>query len=296
MTETSDLKIIDSATRFLFDNADIRGETVSLDKAYRDIVGLHAYAPGVKLLIGEFLAASVLLSTTLKFEGKLILQARSEGEIPLLMVECDHDLNIRAIARGAQQARSQRFEQLLHNGHLAITIDPLRGKRYQGIVPLEGESLARCLDGYFEQSEQLGTRLWLSADDQQAGGLLLQQLPGQLTTDNGERQQQWEHACSLAATVTSEELLTLPAARLLYRLYHQDPVRLFDSRAVQFHCSCSAQRTRNALSALNPAEVAQLLEEQGSITMDCEFCNQQYRFSADDLTDILQAERERILH
>ena len=127
-------------------DTDIRGETVHLGDAYRDIIALHQYAPAVSKLLGEFMAAAVLLSTTLKFEGKLILQARSEGQIPLLMVECTSALEIRAIARGADQATSTNFDQLLSKGQLVITIDPDQGQRYQGIVPLIGDSLAHSLD------------------------------------------------------------------------------------------------------------------------------------------------------
>ena len=277
----------DRSLRFLFEEADIRGETVHLDSAYRDILAVHQYAPGVSRLLGEFLAAAVLLSTTLKFEGRLILQARSEGQIPLLMVECTSALAVRAIARGAQEATSDRFGQLLAGGQLAITIDPDRGQRYQGIVPLAGESLAQTLDTYFELSEQLGTRFWLAADGTRAGGLLLQQLPPQLTLDREQRQRQWEHATTLAATVQPDELLGLGSPQLLHRLYHEEPIRLFDQRTVTFRCSCSRERTRNALAALGPAEVNDLLDELGSITMDCEFCNQQYRFEREDLADIV---------
>lgn len=286
----------DQSQRFLFEQADIRGETVHLDNAYRDIVGIHQYAPGVNRLLGEFLAAAVLLSTTLKFEGKLILQVRSEGQIPLLMVECDHTLQVRAIARGAQQATSDRMDQLLTNGQLAITVDPANGQRYQGIVPLVEHSLAHSLDAYFEQSEQLKTRFWLAADGHSAAGLLLQQLPTQVTEDTDERLQQWEHVCSLAATLRSTELLELGAPQWLYRLYHEDPVRLFEPHTVTFACSCSRERTRNALATLNPVEVAELLEELGSITMDCEFCNQQYRFHREDLTDVLDDNQSKTMH
>jgi len=286
----------DTSLRCLFEDADIRGETVHLDEAYRDILSIHEYPPGVNRLLGEFLAAAVLLSTTLKYEGRLILQVRSEGQIPLLMVECDHLLQVRAIARGAQEATSDNNAQLLTNGQLAITIDPSSGQRYQGIVPLVEDSLAHSLDAYFEQSEQLKSRLWLAADGERAAGLLLQQLPAQVTQDDTERLQQWEHACSLAATVRDEELLQLSAEELLYRLYHEDAVRVFQPAPVSFRCSCSRERTRNALASLDPREVEELLEELGSITMDCEFCNQQYRFTREDLGDILQGDESRTLH
>jgi molecular chaperone Hsp33 len=212
------------------------------------------------------------------------------------MVECDHLLQVRAIARGAQEATSDNNAQLLTNGQLAITIDPSSGQRYQGIVPLVEDSLAHSLDAYFEQSEQLKSRLWLAADGERAAGLLLQQLPAQVTQDDTERLQQWEHACSLAATVRDEELLQLSAEELLYRLYHEDAVRVFQPAPVSFRCSCSRERTRNALASLDPREVEELLEELGSITMDCEFCNQQYRFTREDLGDILQGDESRTLH
>ena len=286
----------DQSRRFLFENADIRGELVQLDKAYREILAVHQYAPGVGRLLGEFMAAAVLLSGNLKFDGKLILQARSEGQVPLLMVECNQALQVRAIARGAQQATAGRFEQLLTNGHLAITIDPVRGQRYQGIVPLVGDSLAHSLDAYFAQSEQLGTRLWLAADGERAAGLLLQQLPAERVLSGEERDGQWETSCTLAATTRPEELLELATPELLRRLYHQHAVRLFEPKPVEFRCSCSRERTQNALSALPKAEVIDLLEELGCITMDCEFCNQQYRFTPEDLADLLGDEADRTLH
>lgn len=299
MSDTQHPRATEAANRsirFLFDNADIRGETVHLDSAYREVLAIHQYAPAVGRLLGEFMAAAVLLSTTLKFDGKLILQARSEGQIPLLMVECNSALEIRAIARGADQATAEGFHQLLANGQLAITVDPDQGQRYQGIVPLAGDSLAHSLDAYFSSSEQLGTRLWLAADDQRAGGLLLQQLPQQLAEDAEQRQQQWEHACTMAETVRDTELLEMDTQQLLQLLYHEEPVRLYEPLAVAFRCSCSRERTLNALSSINPAEIEELLEELGCITMDCEFCNQQYRFSREDLAAAQESEGTRTLH
>ncbi|MEH6591023.1 MAG: Hsp33 family molecular chaperone HslO [Halioglobus sp.] len=286
----------DRSLRFLFEDTDIRGELVHLDKSFQDILDIHQYAPAVGKLIGEFLAAAVLLSTTLKFEGKLILQASSEGQIPLLMVECTNDRRVRAIARGAGQATSTDFGQLLHNGQLAITVDPVKGQRYQGIVPLVNDSLAHSLDAYFEQSEQLRTRLWLSADENAAAGMLLQQLPVQETPDPAERQDQWEHACALASTVSSQELTDLSAEQMLHRLYHQDPMRVFSPESIEFSCNCSRERTYNALATIGEAEINDILVEQGSITMDCEFCNQQYSFSPEDLKELIETDEPRTLH
>jgi len=286
----------DRSRRFLFEHADIRGECAHLDTAYREILAIHQYAAGVSRLLGEFLTAAVLLSTNLKFEGRLILQVRSDGQVPLLMVECDHALRVRGIARGAEEATSNDTELLLRNGQLAITIDPTRGQRYQGIVPLIRGSLAQSLDAYFAQSEQLKTRIWLAANGERAGGLLLQQLPAQITRDENLRFEQWNQACSVAATVKDEELLELPSEHLLYRLYHEDPVRLFEPSGICFHCTCSRERTRNALSMIDPREIAELLNELGSIAMECEFCNQEYRFLRSDLTDVFEEDLTKTLH
>lgn len=295
MTETSNDQR-DRTQRFLFEDADIRGEIVQLGSAYRDIIDIHQYAPAVGRLLGEFMAAAVLLATTLKFEGKLVLQARSEGQVPLLMAECDNTLRIRAIARGAEQATADRFSQLLPGGTLAITIDPTRGQRYQGIVPLVENSLAHSLDAYFRQSEQLGTRFWLAADSDRAAGMLLQQLPADKVENGSLRHQQWDHACTLAVTLQETELLELAAPEIIHRLYHEDPLRLFAPNPVRFECNCSRERTLTALTSLPVAEVRELLEELGSITMDCEFCNQQYRFSESDLQAVLQPNEPGRLH
>lgn len=286
----------DYARRFLFDGADIRGETVQLAQAFDSITSIHQYAPGVRRLLGEFLAAAVLLRSTLKFDGKLVVQARSNGQVPLLMAECNTRGEIRGIARGAETATANHFSQLLGEGQLAITIDPDQGNRYQGIVPMSGESLADTLNAYFEQSEQLKTRFWLASDEHRASGLLLQQLPSQLVPDPEERGAQWEHACTLAATIEAAELLDLTTEELLYRLYHQDALRLFEPTRLRFHCSCSRERTMRALSTIGPAEVESLLQEQGSVTMDCEFCNQRYQYQREDLQEVLGGDQAPTLH
>ena len=286
----------DTSRRFLFEAADIRGETVHLNESLAEVLATHQYAPGVSRLLGEFMAASVLLTTTLKYEGSMILQARSEGQVPLMMAECTSDLKLRAIARGAQEATSEAFDVLLSNGQLVITIDPLKGERYQGIVPLVENSLARSLDAYFHMSEQLHTRFWLACDGQQAAGMLLQQLPSQVQPDPQAREAQWQHVCTLSETLADEELLALPAREILTRLFHQEPTRLFESRTPRFWCSCTRERTFNALSAVGAEEVESLLQEQGSVTMDCEFCSQQYVFQREELEDILQPHDRSQLH
>ena len=288
--------LADESHRFLFEEADIRGESVRLGAAYREILAIHEYAPGVSRLLGEFLAAAVLLSNNLKFEGRLILQARSEGQVPLVMAECDHTLGVRGIARGAEEATAGDNALLLAGGQLVITIDPDKGQRYQGIVPIEGASLAASIDAYFEQSEQLKTRLWLAADGESAGGLLLQQLPAQLVPTPGPRADQWQHACTLAETVEEKELLNLSTQDLLNRLYHEDPVRMFDPAPLRFQCTCSRERTLAALSTIDPAEIEDILSEMGAVTMDCEFCQARYVFRREDLEAVPGVDQSKTLH
>ena len=268
----------DHSQRFIFGNADIRGEYVTLDQSLTELFKLHAYAPGVKMLLGELLCASALLTATLKFKGKLILQARGSGQVPLIMAESTHDRKLRGIARGAEHATSTAFCDLLSQGQLTITVDPDQGQRYQGIVSLEQHSLAHSLDRYFEQSEQLGTRFWLACDGNRATGLLLQQLPAEITKDPAPRAHQWEHVTALAETLKPDELLSLDSDSLLYRLFNQEEVRLFDQLPVSFECSCSRERSHSAVSALPREDIAELLQATGEITVDCEFCNMQYRF------------------
>jgi molecular chaperone Hsp33 len=278
----------DLLQRFLLDDTDIRGELTRLEQSYQQALSGHLYPEVVSRLLGEFLAAVALLSATLKFEGRLTLQARSRGEIPLIMAEASSDHSLRAIARAADAASSTQFQTLLADGQLCITIDPKQGKRYQGIVPLEGANLAECLEAYFQHSEQLSTRIWLSSDGQRAAGMLLQELPASSCSDPDLRSQHWQHATRLAETLTAAELLALPFETLLYRLYHQETVRLFTPTRLQFSCHCSRARTLSALRALGQSELEQILEEQGYIDMNCEFCHQHYHFDSADIRQLFQ--------
>jgi molecular chaperone Hsp33 len=273
----------DTTSKFVFEAADCRGEVVHLDQAYREVLDIHQYPPPVAQLLGEFLAAAVLLSTTIKFEGRLILQAQSKAQVALLMAECSNAMTVRAIARGTDGATSAHFHDLLEGGHLAITIEPDRGRRYQGIVALDGGDLASSIESYFRSSEQLPTRLWLASDGSTAAGLLLQLLPDQVSANADEKIASWQHLTTLAGTVTGTELLRLDQAGLLTRLFAEDPLRLFRAQPVRFACSCSRERCLEVLRSLDPAEIEEILEDEGAVSMDCEFCTQQYRFGRGEL-------------
>lgn len=271
----------DQFQRFIFEDSQVRGAWVQLGGSYREIGSKAPYPDSVRSLLGEALVASVLMSSTLKFEGTLSLQAQGEGPLNTLMAECSHDRHIRGLARFDEQAISEdSFHDLLGEGsRMAITIAPDKGNRYQGVVPREHDSLAACLEDYFDRSEQIPTSLFLFADEQNAAGLLLQRLPGATEQDDDL----WNRVNHLATTVEASELLELDSQTLLHRLFHEETVRLFDSEPVEFRCTCSQERTLGALESIGKEECYSILEEQGTIEMDCQFCHSHYRFDRNDI-------------
>jgi molecular chaperone Hsp33 len=287
--------------RFLFDDCDIRGEIVTLGDSYREVLNHNPQVPAIRRLLGEFLAAVGLLSSTLKFDGKIILQARGDGPVSTIMAECNHHNDLRGIVRANpnielsdELANNGNLQQLLGNGILVITIEPQRSEnfggpleRHQGIVPMDAEHLAGCLEHYFHQSEQLSTRLWFAANNDIATGFLIQALPQQLITNEEDNQDKWETIITLADTIKAEELLELEHATVLYRLFNEQPLRLYEPKALRFACSCSRERSANALLAIGNEEVESLLIEKGSIDIDCQFCNQHYHFAADEVRKLL---------
>lgn len=283
----------DFIQRFHFLDSPVRGEVVQLEDSFAAVLERHDYPPRVQALLGELMAASVLLAATLKFEGSLILQARGTGPLETLMAECNHEGEVRAIAQLGESwhegAASLSLAELLGEGQLAITIDPTKGKRYQGIVPLNGANLARCVEHYFEQSEQLPTRIWLAAEEGQAGGILLQVLPAsEDETQHEDDKDTWSRLQQLTDTVRSSELVELPAAELLYRLYHEENVELIEADDVSFSCTCSRERTEAALVSLGEPELRTILEEQGQIRVSCQFCNQEYVFDTIDVEQLIR--------
>lgn len=280
----------DTSQRFLFDTSAIRGQWSLLETSYQTVLAKHDYPLEVQTLLGEIMAAAILLAATLKFEGHLTIQARGNGPVSLLNVECTHEHQLRAIARWDGDTTGMDFRALLGNAVLAITITPTQGERYQGIVPLTGASLAECLEFYFAQSEQLPTRIWLCQGNNRAGGLLLQVLPYNSSNpvDPARQQEDWHRVSSLAATLTADELLNLDSETLLTRLFHEEDVTVFPPEPIEFRCTCSRERTANALVQLGKAELDDIVAEQGQVEITCQFCNQQYRFDPVDVAMLFQ--------
>ena len=270
----------DQFQRFIFEDSQVRGAWVKLNDSYSEIGSQAPYPASVRRMLGESLVASVLMSSTLKFEGTLSLQAQGEGPLRTLMAECSHDRFIRGLARYDEHAVTEdSLNALLGEGRMAITISPDKGQRYQGVVPREEESLAGCLEEYFERSEQIPTSFFLFADENCSAGLMLQKLPGNTEKDSDL----WDRLNHLASTVEAEELLTLDSETVLHRLFNEETVRLFDAEPVAFRCSCSRERTLGALESIGKEECYSILDEQGSIEMDCQFCHQHYRFDRNDI-------------
>jgi molecular chaperone Hsp33 len=281
----------DTLRRFLFEDFPVRGELVRLDASWRAVLERQDYPPAVRALLGEAMAAVVLLASTLKLDGMLTLQIQGDGDLHLLVVQCGSDLSVRGLAkwRGADPRGS--LAELTGGGRLAITIERRRDReRYQGIVLADTDTLASCLENYFSRSEQLPTRLWLAADAGGAAGLLLQQMPGGQESAQGDPDG-WNRARVLAETVSGEELLRLESRVLLRRLFHEEDLRLADHRPVFFRCTCTRERVEGALRLLGRGELDGLLEADGRIEVRCEFCNKAYGIDAVDVERLLADQR-----
>ena len=268
----------------MFENAPVRGELVHLENSWSNILDRHSYPEALRNLMGELCAAAVLLAATLKLQGALVLQIQGKGAIKLLVVECSGagDLQLRATAKWSGDLMSGSVTDLIGEGLFVITLDPKDGNQvYQGVVELEGKSVAEMLENYMVRSEQLETRLWLAADEQSVAGMLLQKLPDQPGSQEQDADA-WERATLLANTLKSKELLHESTQTLIHRLYHEDDIRLFEAQPVTFNCSCSRHSVGQMLKMLGSDEVHAILEEIGIIEVFCEFCNQRYEFDKID--------------
>lgn len=268
----------DSFSRFIFEDLGIRGELVRLDASWEAARRHRGYPPLVAAQLGQALAAAVLLSATVKFKGSLILQAQGSGPLSTLVAQATNNRCIRGLARWQGEVAGLTLNEIYGSGRLVLTIQNEGTEPYQGIVALEGRNLAEAIETYFSLSEQLATRLWLAADGQRAAGLFIQELPSHLG-----RAADWERIAFLADTVTGHELLHLPGQELLYRLFNEEKVRLFEPEPVVFRCTCSRERIENMLLALGRPEVQSVLEERDSLDVDCEFCNRHFHFDRVDV-------------
>ena len=283
----------DALHRFLFTKANVRGELVRLDESLKQIVHSYEYPVQIQRLLSEMAGAASLLTATLKFKGEIALQIQSKGPVSYAVINATHDQTLRGVARWDETLTTlpERFDELLTQAVLVITITPEDGERYQGVVALDKPTLAECLEDYFTQSEQLATRVFLMTDlkdsnNAKAAGMLLQVMPQSASATDVSQADDFEHISALTETLSNEEIFSLPVNDILYRLYHQEDVELYPPQPVSFSCSCSKQRSSEALRHVDKAELMSIIEEEGAIKMNCQYCHTEYCFDSIDVEAI----------
>ncbi len=284
-----------TVTPFIFEGQDIRGSLVLLSDAWQAMLRERGYTPPVESLLGEMAAVAALIGSHLKTPARLTLQAQGSGEVSLLVVDCNEQLQLRGMAksRGATNAMHATPRQLLGDGRLSLSLqNDAASQPYQSTVPLAGESIAEIFEHYLAQSEQQPARLWLSADSRHAAGLFLQTLPARGDMSHPARDAHdgpdadcWNRIQLLAATVRPGELL-LPAATLLPRLFPEETLRLFEPRPVTYHCPRDEDKVRGMLAALGRAELESILAEHSQILIRDDICNQEYRFGGSIVAEL----------
>ena len=271
----------DTLQRFLFEDASIRGEIAHLNTVFTSIINQRVYPPMVKTLLGEAMIACLLLAGSIKLEGELSLQFQGDKRLPLLLVQCDNQLRMRAFAKFGESLTDEDYSEAFLDGKMVLTINQYnQTQAWQSVVPIQTLSMSDNLMHYFAQSEQISTRVWLAVGDTGAAGMLLQLMPGQ---DSAHREQFWEYAIVLGQTVSERELLHLDNQILLHRLYHETQVRIFEGRPVCFQCRCTPEKMKQVLTILGEEDSKQLLSEQGKVEITCDFCNSHYSFDPIDI-------------
>jgi molecular chaperone Hsp33 len=272
----------DFLRRFIFEDFPLRGALLKLGKSWQDVLSVSGYSDLTSPMLGKTLAAAGLLTSTLKFEGTLSLQIQSAGSVRLVVGECSDNGDLRGVVRLNKVQDSKSGLAPLVDAILSINLQQAdSGQRYQGIVPFAEGSISKAVEAYFIQSEQLDTRLWLAVNEQMAAGMLLQKMP-----DDDPESDHWNRISILADTISDHELLNLASEQLLGRLFHEEDVRLFKPRHLQFSCSCSRERVAGMLKALGEAEVEETLKQRQPIEVRCEYCDQAYEFDAVDTAQL----------
>lgn len=275
----------DQLVRFLFREKDVRGEIVKVAASLDLMLQNHQYPHPVKQLLAELVAATSLLTATLKFEGTIAVQVQGDGPVRFAAVNGNDRQQFRGVVRMQSEIQGDSFSDLIGQGFLLVTVTPEQGERYQGVIPVTGNSLAETLEAYFNQSEQLPTRIYLhtdiQADHSQAAGLLLQVLP----VDQDKAKQDFAELETLTDTVTAEELLQLTPEDMLYRLFHQEVVELFPAQPIEFVCGCSKEKCESAIISLGQTAIEEHIAE-GKLEISCEYCNTTYTFDSSALIEL----------
>lgn len=275
----------DCVQGFIFENSAIRGQIVRLESSFHTISQQRDYPSSVLRFLGETLVANVLLSTTLKYQGQTTMQMQQDGPLKMLVAKCNNHLHIRGMAQWDEMASDRNLGATVRHGQLVITVQPdNQADVYQSVVKINNQPTAQVMEHYFSQSEQLPTRLWFAVNHQYAVGLLIQQLGQQ---DQVDKDRLWEEVIMLSDTLTENELLNLDNETLLHRLYNEHDIRLFQSKPVEFRCSCNFTKMQGAILIMGRDEAIKLLNQYKKITVTCEYCNNEFIFSEEQVHEIL---------
>lgn len=278
--------------RFLFKELNIRGQHIRLQESWQEMTKERHYPDSIVKIFGELTAMSVLLANGMKHRGRITLQVQGTGPITLLVVDVTHDLKIRGVAKTNKTITTETtLDELLGDGKILMTLENTQTQHhYQSYVPRDGATIAECFETYLSQSEQLPSKIWLAADAEYLGGVMIQKLP---ETD-GYDEDGWERVVHLTTTVKDEELTRLPADELLSRLFHEETLELFEPEEVVYECPDDRSRVTNMLLSLGEAEVRSILKEQGEIVTHNEMCNSHFRFNEADVDELFGTEKTTI--
>ena len=272
--------LADHVVPFVFESIPVRGEIIHLARSWRRMLRDHDYHPVIRETLGHAAVATGLIAQSLKFDGAVTMQIQGAGDLRMLVMQCTSKLELRGMATPGPDVTAQDFGGLMVDAHCAITIDA--GDRpYQGIVEVSSESLAASLEGYFDRSVQVPSHVVLTCTDEMAGGLLLQQMPGQAIDSDD-----WNRLGFLAATLTAADFHGASGINLVRKLFNEDDVRVFEEKAVVFRCRCTRRRVEDVLRMLGPAETAAALEEQGTLRIRCEYCGRRREFDEVDVSKL----------
>lgn len=276
----------DLLVRFLFNQRDVRGEIAYTSDSLQQMLQNHDYPYPVKQLLAELVVATSLLTATLKLDGDIAVQLQGDGPVRFAAVNGTAEQEFRGVARLQAEIGATGFRDLIGEGYMLVTITPKQGERYQGIIPLTGDSLTETLEAYFAQSEQLPTRLYLFTEltetQSRAAGLLLQVLP----VDPEKAKQDFSDLVIVTDTITSTELLNLPTEKMLHRLYHDEEVELFEPQPIRFVCGCSRKKCESAIISLGKSAIEEHIAE-GKLEISCDYCNSTYQFDSAELSLLL---------
>lgn len=274
----------DALTDFLFPDLGVRGALVEINSDIEKLLGNRPYAPDVRKVLGQAMAAMPLLASHSKFEGRINLQFQGSGDLKMLVAQIDRHLTVRGMAKAKPEAAGD-FQTLMGGGLLAMMLEPDRGtEHYHALVDVVGTTLAEALENYFRQSEQLPTLLRLAVSETRLAGILLQRMPAGTGDEHG-----WEHVSALFATLGETELAATDTTTLMRRLFHAENLRLFEPTPVKLSCRCDRASIATMLLGMGEEEVVPALKEQGKVEVTCEFCGSVYVFTPLEVTELFAA-------